>query len=222
MRSKPTTTCVLLSGGLDSAALVSRTVTSGSRVLPVYVRSGFCWESAEFFWVRRLLQAYRTKRVQPLAIIDMPMRPLYGPHWSLSGLKVPDAESSDSAVFLPGRNAVLLTAAAILAARHKASRIALGTLRGNPFGDATPRFFRKLASALSLALETRLEIIAPFLHLSKSQLIAASPEVPFALTFSCIRPKLRYHHCGRCNKCAERKRAFRQAGAADPTRYVTQ
>ena len=222
MRSRSTTTCVLISGGLDSAALLSRALSQGYRVLPVYVRCGFLWESAELFWVRRLLQAYRTKRVQPLAIVDMPMRPLYGSHWSLGGHRVPGAMSPDSAVFLPGRNAVLLTAAAILAVRHNATRINIGILRGNPFSDATPRFFLKMAAALGLALETPLAITAPFRHLSKKQLISAFPGVPFSLTFSCIQPKLRYHHCGRCNKCAERKKAFRQAGIADPTRYVSQ
>ena len=220
MGSLPTTNCVLLSGGLDSAALVSRSLAEGRSVFPLYVRCGFLWESAELYWLRRLLHFYGNRRVLPLKIVEMPMRPLYGSHWSLSGKRVPSSKSPDKAVFLPGRNAVLLTAAAIVAVRHKASRISLGVLRGNPFGDATPQFFRKLTSALSLALKTRLTIAAPLRAMSKQELIAASPGVPFALTFSCIQPKLRYHHCGRCNKCAERKRAFRQAGVYDPTRYI--
>jgi 7-cyano-7-deazaguanine synthase len=40
------------------------------------------------------------------------------------------------------------------------------------------------------------------------------------LTFSCLAPQGR-RHCGRCNKCAERKRAFRQAGIPDPTKYAS-
>ncbi|HEY5599987.1 MAG TPA: 7-cyano-7-deazaguanine synthase, partial [Candidatus Manganitrophaceae bacterium] len=42
--------------------------------------------------------------------------------------------------------------------------------------------------------------------------------LPLELTFSCIAPKGRLH-CGRCNKCAERIRAFRSSGFSDPTRY---
>jgi 7-cyano-7-deazaguanine synthase in queuosine biosynthesis len=38
------------------------------------------------------------------------------------------------------------------------------------------------------------------------------------LTFSCINPK-GYEHCGDCNKCTERKKAFFAAGVFDKTRY---
>ena len=44
-------------------------------------------------------------------------------------------------------------------------------------------------------------------------------DYPLGLTFSCIAPE-RGLHCGGCNKCAERQEAFRDAGMADPTRYV--
>jgi 7-cyano-7-deazaguanine synthase len=42
--------------------------------------------------------------------------------------------------------------------------------------------------------------------------------VPWELTFSCIRP-IGIRHCGRCNKCEERRRAFADAGVKDPTKY---
>jgi 7-cyano-7-deazaguanine synthase len=38
------------------------------------------------------------------------------------------------------------------------------------------------------------------------------------LTFSCMRP-VDGKHCGTCNKCAERRRAFASAGLSDPTEY---
>ena len=93
--------------------------------------------------------------------------------------------------------------------------IALGTLKGNPFGDATPRFFRDMAACLSQALRRPIRVLAPLRWLTKPQLIRATPNVPWALTFSCLRPRGR-RHCGRCNKCAERRRAFRAAGIPDP------
>jgi 7-cyano-7-deazaguanine synthase len=43
--------------------------------------------------------------------------------------------------------------------------------------------------------------------------------LPLEQTFSCIRPE-RDLHCGRCNKCAERRHAFAEADMADPTRYA--
>jgi 7-cyano-7-deazaguanine synthase len=42
---------------------------------------------------------------------------------------------------------------------------------------------------------------------------------PIDLTFSCIAP-VGDLHCGRCNKCAERKHAFAAAGIVDQTEYA--
>jgi 7-cyano-7-deazaguanine synthase len=39
------------------------------------------------------------------------------------------------------------------------------------------------------------------------------------LTFSCIDPQ-EGEHCGRCNKCAERRRAFATSGLVDRTTYA--
>ena len=100
------------------------------------------------------------------------------------------------------------------------STISLGVLKGNPFGDATPRFFSTLASALRQALGVPIRIVAPLRRMSKARLIRAAADAPFALTFSCLRPTAGYRHCGRCNKCAERRRAFRLAGINDPTMYA--
>ena len=157
----------------------------------------------------------------PLRIVDAPLRTLYGSHWSLTGRRVPGARSADAAVYLPGRNALLITHAAVASAGQRISTIALGVLKGNPFGDATPRFFRLMGDALSEALRYPIRVAAPLARAPKSRLIrsAAAAGVPLQLTFSCIHPRGR-SHCGRCNKCAERRRAFRAARLQDPTDYV--
>lgn len=212
--------CVLLSGGLDSAVLLQRSLRRGRPIIPVYVRCGFVWEAAELHALRRLLRALRSRSLRPLQLLDVPMRPLFGAHWSLTGRRLPGPRSPDAAVYLPGRNTMLLTAAAIVAARERASTLALGTLRGNPFPDATPRFFSLLSRALSEALGRPLRITAPLRRLGKAQLIRSTSETPFGLTFSCLRPQRGQRHCGRCNKCAERRRAFRLADVEDPTVYA--
>jgi 7-cyano-7-deazaguanine synthase len=55
--------------------------------------------------------------------------------------------------------------------------------------------------------------------LTKTDIIRRGRHLPLGLTFSCIAPVSR-RHCGRCNKCAERRRAFVAAGIADPTDYA--
>jgi 7-cyano-7-deazaguanine synthase len=43
--------------------------------------------------------------------------------------------------------------------------------------------------------------------------------LPLEHSFSCIEPMAGLH-CGRCNKCGERKAAFRMADMNDPTCYA--
>ena len=63
-----------------------------------------------------------------------------------------------------------------------------------------------------------MRILTPLRTFKKSDLLHQRSTAPLALTFSCLQPRGRFH-CGRCNKCAERQRAFREAGVTDPTVY---
>ncbi len=215
MRGRSDITCVLTSGGLDSAVLLARLLRAGGRVWPVYLRCGFAWEAAELHWLRRFLRAVRSSRLLPLCILEVPLRGAYGSHWSVTGRGVPGARSHDAAVYLPGRNVLLLSHAAVASVQHGVTRLAVGTLRGNPFGDASPRFFRAMAGCLTQALGLPIRIEAPLRRLTKHALIRSSKSFPLTLTFSCLNP-LGVRPCGRCNKCAERRRAFRAADIADP------
>ena len=208
-----------MSGGLDSAVLLARLLAGRGRIAPVYVQTGLRWEAVEVYWLRRLLRAVHSAAVAPLRVIQLPLRRVYGSHWSLSGRQVPSARSRDAAVYLPAGNVLLATAAAIYCEPRGLSTIAFGTLKGNPFGDATPRFFSTLSDSLTQALRHPIRLVAPLRRLRKSDLIRSAGSWPLDLTFSCLQPQGRFH-CGRCNKCAERARAFREADVADPTRYA--
>src|SRR5262245_62553531 len=99
---------VLVSGGLDSAILVGHMARSRAVVHPIFIRAGLAWEEAELDYLRRFLAAIATTSLQPLVILEQPLRDLYGNHWSTTGL-VPDAYAPDEDFYLPGRNVVLLT-----------------------------------------------------------------------------------------------------------------
>ena len=212
---------VLCSGGLDSAVLVAHQARD-ARVHPVYVRAGLAWEPRERTVLSRLLAAPRfAGRVEPLAWIDATVRDLYAPsHWAIQGTP-PAFDTPDSDVYLVGRNVTLLAKAGLLCAQRHIGVIALGSLAGNPFPDATPAFFDAMARALSLGLDHKIRIVSPFGHLTKAEVIGLGAElgVPFELTVSCMQP-VDDRHCGRCSKCRERIQAFDAAGVADPSEYV--
>lgn len=209
----------LVSGGVESLCLVARSLGRGATVQPLYVRCGLAWEPAEQAWLARWLARLRHPRLKPLVRLEVPVRAVYGRHWSLTGRGVPSARTPDAAMYLPGRNVLLLAHAAVYAAGQGHSTLALGTLASNPFGDASPGFFKHFADCLSEALSVRVRITTPLRTRSKHKLISTFSTLPLHVTFSCIHPQ-GMRHCGRCNKCAERRRAFRLAGVPDRTVYA--
>jgi 7-cyano-7-deazaguanine synthase len=212
---------VLASGGLDSAVLLAEQTADNSAVYPLFVEAGFPWEAAELRHLRRFLDAIRTPAVQPLHVLSVPVMDLYGDHWSLSGQNVPDASSPDFAVFLPGRNVLLLAKAMLRCHIHDVPAVALAVLAANPFPDATPAFFAAYAAAVNQAVGGAVQVLRPFAGMKKVDIIRRGRELPLQLTFSCLQPQGDIH-CGRCNKCGERRRAFHDAGVADPTQYTSE
>jgi 7-cyano-7-deazaguanine synthase len=217
-------TLVLLSGGLDSAVLAAHEAQLAT-VHPVYVSVGLAWEPGELQMLEQLLAApVFAGRVSPLSRVEFTMRDVYpSTHWAIRGVP-PAYDTPDEDVYLTGRNLVLLTKAAVVAARSNAHRIALGPLAGNPFPDARPEFFSAMATALSLGLDHPIEIVTPFLSWEKDQVIERGVElgVPLELTLSCMNPAPGTVplHCGLCSKCRERRDAFADAGVPDPSLYA--
>jgi len=111
-------------------------------------------------------------------------------HWAVQG-KPPAYDTPDEDVYLPGRNIVLLSKAAVYCAAAHIERLVIGTLAHNPFPDATPEFRNAIARALSLGLAHPIAIEAPFAHLSKADVIrrAAALAVPLERTMSCMNPR---------------------------------
>jgi 7-cyano-7-deazaguanine synthase len=215
-----TATAVLCSAGLDSAVLLAHERRRGS-VTPVYVSVGLAWEAEERKALDRLLAAPAFRGVEAPVVLDLTMRDVYPPtHWAIRGVP-PAYDTPDEDVYLIGRNVVLLTKAATFCAQRGIPRLAIGLLAGNPFPDATPSFFSAMTQALSLGLDHRLAIDAPFREMGKAAVVRLGVElgVPLELSVSCMRPSDGIH-CGACSKCRERHHAFLAAGVPDPTTYA--
>jgi 7-cyano-7-deazaguanine synthase len=216
----PRALAVLVSGGLDSAILLAESLSSAAAVHPLYVRCGLAWEKAELHHLRRFLQAAEAPALRPLSVLEMPVADVYGPHWSLTAEGVPAAGTADEAVFLPGRNVLLLSKAMLWCHLRGVPELALAPLQGNPFPDATPAFFAAFESLVNTAVGGRVRLLEPYRGLPKAEVLRRGRRLPLGWTFSCIRPSAQGLHCGACNKCAERQAAYREAGLSDPTVYA--
>ncbi len=229
--------CVLVSGGLDSDVLLAESTARYRRVWPIYIRQGLAWEDAELYWLKRFLKKvvpgttfgpgpnlkHRASldqvQISNLRVFSLPMNDVYGKHWSTGEISAPGRRSRDKAVYLPGRNLTLSVKAAVFCSMNRITDLAIGSLGHNPFPDASSSFFKTWGKALSKGLAHPIRISSPYRSLSKAQVIRRGRGLPLHLSFSCIAPK-GLRHCGRCNKCAERRRAFKAAGVRDKTLYA--
>jgi 7-cyano-7-deazaguanine synthase len=154
-------------------------------------------------------------------ILEVPVADLYGPHWSITGRDVPHANTPDEAVYLPGRNVLLLSKAMLWCHLHAVPALALALLEANPFPDATPAFFAAFQDAVNRAVKGQVRVVCPYAGLGKVEVVRRGRGLPLGLTFSCLQP-VDGRHCGRCNKCAERQRAFAAAGMLDESAYQSE
>jgi 7-cyano-7-deazaguanine synthase len=212
-------TAILVSGGLDSAILLADMVNQKfPKVWPVFVQCGLYWEKTELEYLKRFINAIKAPNLAELIILDVPVGDLYKDHWSLTGMNVPDVESPDEAVFLPGRN-VLLTAKALLWCNlNQVKSLSLAVLESNPFPDATDSFFLTMEQAINESVSGNVKLLRPYAGMHKTDVLKIGRNAPLEHTFSCIYP-INGMHCGKCNKCAERKNGFSQASMKDPTSY---
>lgn len=210
---------VLLSGGLDSSILVGDLVGQGRRVQPFFIRSGLVWQAEELAAARRFLQAVASPRLAELVLLDLPLGDLYGEHWSVTGRAAPHRGSPDEAVYLPGRNALLVIKAALWCQSRGIGELALGVLGTSPFADAKAPFFEHLEATLNCPPAPPIRLVRPLADRDKRDVMELGRNLPLEWTFSCIAPAGGLH-CGECNKCAERIDAFRSIGADDPTQYA--
>src|SRR4029450_12347848 len=151
---------VLCSGGLDSAVLLVDVARRPGHAVPLFVRAGHLWEDAERHALARFLDAVSEPRVAPARELALPMGDVYGGHWSMTGAGAPGWDAPGETVELRGRHPVLLSKARVPAALEGGRTVALGSLGGNPFPDATPEFFAAIAATASRALRAPLEVVA--------------------------------------------------------------
>jgi len=126
--------------------------------------------------------------------------------------------------YVPFRNSHLLSIATSWAEVLGADRIYIGAVAEDSSGypDCRPAFYEAFQQAIDIGTrpETRIEIVTPVINLRKSEIVRRGIDLnaPLQLTWSCYQRQDRA--CGRCDSCALRLRAFREAGVVDAIPYA--
>ena len=131
-----------------------------------------------------------------------------------------DDENMRSTV-VPFRNGIMLAVAAGIAESRGLRRIMLANHGGDHaiYPDCRPGFIDAMSRAIAAGTYDKLEIFAPYTHLSKTEIArrGAALGVDYAHTYSCYKGGA--VHCGQCGTCSERRQSFAEAGIPDPTVY---
>jgi 7-cyano-7-deazaguanine synthase len=131
--------------------------------------------------------------------------------------------------YVPARNTIFLAHALAWAETIGAGHIFIGAnaIDYSGYPDCRPEFialFETLANVGTKAGAegTRIQIHAPLIKLSKSEIVRKAVElkVDLSLTHSCYDPTPEGRACGKCDSCQLRLKGFHEAGVTDPIKYA--
>jgi 7-cyano-7-deazaguanine synthase len=217
---------VLLSGGLDSAA-----------VLAWMRREGYACHALSFRYGQRhgVELARATEIARALGAVEHKVTEIDLRAFGGSALTADIAVPKDRAegeiahgvpiTYVPARNTIFLAFALAYAETIGSSDLAIGVnaIDYSGYPDCRPEFiaaFERLANlATASATEegARFRIHTPLQHLTKAGIVKLALElgVPVGRTLSCYDPLPDGTPCGHCDACILRRKGFAEAGVED-------
>ena len=125
------------------------------------------------------------------------------------------------ATFIPGRNILFLTCAAMYAHKYGIHTIITGVCETDYSGypDCREETIKSLEQTLTLGMEWKINILTPLMKLTKAESINLIKDYPEAepvlrMTHTCYRNE--FPPCGECDACKLRAKGFAEAGMEDP------
>jgi len=218
---------VVFSGGIDSVCTAS------------FLKSKYDLYGISFSYGQKANQEILASKsfakkigLKQQKIVDISfMKDLYGNSNVLTSKKRKIPDKFEYSIVVPIRNAVFLSMASAWAYTLNASIVAYGAHTGDKnYPDCRPLFAKKLESAfnqgeidgIKSGLRKQIKIWSPYRErLSKRELLKIGIKSlgdSIFRTWSCYESKK--YHCGVCESCNNRKKAFEHAGIADKTKYL--
>ena len=219
---------ILLSGGLDSATVLSIAKDAGYDLYALSFRYG----QRNYPELKAAKNLATEAGVKQHLIMQIDMG-LIGGSALTEDIPVPKEgdkiESEIPVTYVPARNTIFLSFALGWAEVIKAYDIFIGVnaLDYSGYPDCRPEFIQAYEKMANLATKAGVEgqkfsIHTPLIDLSKAQIIKRGIElgVDYSKTHTCYDPTSEGLACGKCDSCILRKRGFAEAGVDDPTRYA--
>ncbi|MFO3703651.1 7-cyano-7-deazaguanine synthase QueC [Xanthomonas codiaei] len=216
---------VLLSGGMDSAAVIALAQEQGFAVYALSVRYGQR-HTSELDAAARVAAA---QGVVAHKLVDVDLRSIGGSALT-DDIEVPEAGGDGIPVtYVPARNTIMLSLALGWAEVVGANDLFCGVnaVDYSGYPDCRPEFVRAFEVLANLATKAGVEgaglrVHAPLQFLSKADIVREGVRlgVDFGLTVSCYRADAEGRACGHCDACRLRAAGFADAGVPDPTHYA--
>lgn len=215
----------LVSGGMDSCVTAAIAQTQNRELAFLHVSYGQLTEARELRAFDDLANYYQVSK--RLVVSFDHLKQIGASSLTDPKLPVTEADLSSREIptsYVPFRNSHLLSVATSWAEAIGAERIYIGAVADDSSGypDCRPEFYAAFQQAIDAGTrpETQIEIVTPVINLRKSEIVRQGIhlDAPLQLTWSCYQAEDRA--CGRCDSCALRLRAFREAGVPDPITYA--
>jgi 7-cyano-7-deazaguanine synthase len=217
---------VIVSGGLDSVTLLHHLVKVKNSSLTVI---SFTYgqkhdKEVEFAKIHAELLGCKEHLILDLSLL----RKLFASSSLVSDeLIIPNVNEvlgdPQPLTYVPNRNMIFLSLAAAYAETKGVTNVYYGAQSHDMYGywDTTPDFLERINQLFSLNRKTPIQIKAPFVNYSKTDILRLGLElgVDYSNTWSCYEGK--DLACGQCPTCAERLQAFANLGITDPLPYAT-
>lgn len=213
---------LILSGGLDSTTLLYALQNQGKDIYPIT----FLYGQRHKKEVDMALQTCIKTNVRQnwIAYPVTALSKMGGSSLTDPRIEVPEghyAEETMKSTVVPNRNMVFLSLAISHAIAIGADKVYYGAHTGDHtiYPDCRPEFLEALNKAAALCHYHPIKIEAPFMGMSKIDIVRHGLElgVDYSLTWTCYKGGILA--CGKCGSCTERLEAFSKNGTTDPLPY---
>lgn len=217
---------VIFSGGLDS---VCTAMHLHSKFELYAITFSYGQKANQEIITAKRFSKFLQLKEHKIVNIDF-MKDLYGKTNVLTNPKMKIPSKFDYSIVVPLRNAIFLSIASAWAFSKNAQLIAYGAhTEDQKYPDCRPSFSKMIEQAFNMGeidgirkgLRKKIRVWTPFIAgLSKSDLLQIGYKNirdEIFKTWSCYDN--RKIHCGKCESCNNRKKAFLKARINDKTRY---